>query len=182
MSEQRILIARFTETDAARRAVERLNEEDYPLDRLSLLGHAGAPGDDPLGIYYHSAGERARGWGAMGAFWGGIWGLLTGAAGMFLVPGLGPIIAAGPIVESLVGGAGGAVAGGGIMAGAGALTHLSHALRHSGVPEEEVDRLHDAIERGEYVVLMRCDGDECERYRGLVATTGPAELAIYPYR
>lgn len=182
MAEERILIARFANPEGARKAVERLNDEDYPLDRLSLLGHAGAPGDDPLGIYYHSAGEQARGWGKMGAFWGAIWGLLTGAAGMFLVPGLGPIVAAGPIVESLVGAAGGAVAAGGAMAGAGALTHLAHALRHTGVPDAEIDRLHEAIEHGEYVLLMRCTGDECERCRRPVETAYPEEVAVYPFR
>ncbi len=46
-------------------------------------------GDDPLGIYYTGVGDRMKGWGALGAFCGALWGLLAGAAGMFVIPGLG---------------------------------------------------------------------------------------------
>jgi hypothetical protein len=36
-------------------------------------------------------------WGKQGAFWGGLWGMLFGAA-FFAIPGLGPILVAGPLV------------------------------------------------------------------------------------
>ena len=100
---ERLLIALFDQESSAEKAVGTLVERDFPMDMLSVLGKGNASGDDPLGLYYPGVGERMKGWGAMGAFWGGLWGLLAGAAGMFFIPGLGPILAAGPIVEALAG-------------------------------------------------------------------------------
>jgi hypothetical protein len=58
-------------------------------------------------------------WGKLGAFWGGVWGLLFGSA-MFLIPGVGPLLVAGPLVGWIVGALEGAVVVGGLSAmGAG---------------------------------------------------------------
>ncbi len=180
-ADERVMIARFAEPDRAREAVEALIERDYPMDMISVLGRPAAVGDDPLGIYYHTSGERIRGWGKLGAFWGGIWGLLAGAAGLFVVPGLGAVAAAGPVVDALAGAAAGAAGGGGVMAGAGALSHLTTAMHRSGVAEEELERLHTAIENGEYVLMLRCRHDECDRYRPLVTQAGADEVLDHPY-
>ncbi|SCZ57111.1 hypothetical protein [Thiohalomonas denitrificans] len=185
MSEQeaaeRVLIARFAEPDRASGAVEALIEHDYPMDMISMLGRPAAVGDDPLGIYYRTSGERMRGWGKLGAFWGGIWGLLAGAAGLFVVPGLGFIAAAGPVVDALAGAAAGAAGGGGAMAGAGAVSHLATAMRSAGVPEQELDRLHTAIENGEYVLMLRCRRAECERYRPVLEEACVDEVYEHPF-
>ena len=103
-TRERLLIGVFSQENAARTALDRLNEQGFPLDLVSLLGRGSSSGDDALGIYYPRVGQRMRGWGAMGAFWGGLWGLIGGAAGMFLAPGLGPVLAAGPVVEAMRGG------------------------------------------------------------------------------
>ncbi len=89
-------------------------DQNYQMDLISVLGRIHAVGDDPLGIYNLNVGERMKAWGEYGAFWGGLWGMLAGAAGFFIIPGVGPIAAAGYIVEAL---AGGAVIGAGSMAG-----------------------------------------------------------------
>ncbi|WP_303906239.1 hypothetical protein [Thiohalomonas denitrificans] len=186
MSEQkaaaeRVIIARFADPDRASEAVEALIEHDYPMDMISMLGRPAAVGDDPLGIYYRTSGERMRGWGKLGAFWGGIWGLLAGAACLFVVPGLGFIAAAGPVVDALAGAAAGAAGGGGVMAGAGAVSHLATAMRNAGVPDQELDRLHTAIEHGEYVLMLRCRRNECERYSPAMKGAGADEVLEHPF-
>jgi hypothetical protein len=40
-------------------------------------------------------------WGKSGAFWGGLWGMLSGSA-LFVIPGIGPLLAAGPLVAWIV--------------------------------------------------------------------------------
>jgi len=105
---RQVIMAFFQDETLAESGLEALIEQDIPMDRVSMLWRASSSGDDPLGVYYGNVGERMKGWGKMGAFWGGLWGLLTGAAGMFLVPDIGPILAAGPMVEALAGAAGGA--------------------------------------------------------------------------
>src|SRR5271170_1820008 len=63
--------------------------------------------------------DRMKYWGKTGAFWGGFWGLLFGSA-FFAIPGIGPVLVAGPLVAWIVGGLEGAALVGGLSAiGAG---------------------------------------------------------------
>ena len=68
------------------------------VGREGAEGKAESSGDDVLGIYYKDAGERIKAWATHGAAWGGLWGLLTAAAGLFVIPGLGTLMLLGPIV------------------------------------------------------------------------------------
>lgn len=59
MQTDRQLVLGFFESDMrARNVLEKLAEADYPLDQISLLGQASSSGDDPLGVYYPSTGDR----------------------------------------------------------------------------------------------------------------------------
>jgi hypothetical protein len=178
---QHILVGLFEDGKSAEHAIQQLIERDYPMDQISMLGRPHGIGDDPLGVYYHTVGERMKGWGKLGAFWGGLWGLLAGAAGMFVLPGLGPVLAAGPVVEALASAAAGAAAGGGAMAAGGAVSQLAVALRTSGIPEEKLDELHRAIEEGHYLLLMRCRKDECPDFRHALSSTHPREVDDFPF-
>ena len=121
-----LVVGVYANEARAQQLVEKLIHEDYPMDRISLLSRAGGSGDDMLGVTYHDTGDRMKAWGKHGAFWGAIWGLLAGASGMFVLPGLGPLLVAGPIVEALGAAfAGAAVAGGNNSARAGPTRGLS---------------------------------------------------------
>lgn len=179
--KRRLIVAVLRDQKRAQQLVEELNEQDFPMDSLSVLGRAGSSGDDLLGISYNSVGDKMKSWGSMGAFWGGLWGLLSGAAGMFLVPGLGPIVAAGPIVEAIAGAIGGAAVAGGTMAGAAALSEVAVAIHQLGVPEEELHHLHEAIVQGHYVVILRCATDEAAYCHSLLARHGDEDVTEFPY-
>jgi len=179
--KRRIIIAVLRDKQRAQQVVEELNEQDFPMDSISMLGRASASGDDLLGISYSSVGERMKSWGKMGAFWGGLWGLLTGAVGMFILPGLGAIVAAGPVVEAIAGAISGAAVAGGVMAGAAALSELAVAIHQVGVPTEKLHRLHEAIKQGYYVVILRCATDETEHWRKLLSRRGDGEVDDFPY-
>jgi hypothetical protein len=178
----RALLALFHSEASAARAVRQLIEREFPMDMISLLGRAHGTGDDPLGLYYTTSGERVKGWGRMGAFWGGLLGLFSGAAGLFFIPGIGPLFAAGPIVEAIAGAAAGAGIGGGVMAGAAALSHLAVGMRRIGIPEDQLKVAHQAIEQGGYVVLLRVGTTEAARWRGVLTTLGADELMEFPFR
>jgi len=145
-------------------AVEKLIEKDFPADRISLLHKSGGLGDDMLGLAYSNSGERVKVWGEYGAFWGALWGLLAGASGMFVLPGIGTLLAAGPIVEALGGVIAGATLAGGTMAGAAAMTELASALHTIGVPEAELATIHSAIEQGRFVVILHCAPEQADQY------------------
>jgi len=179
--KRRLIVAVLRNKQRAQQLVEELNKRDFPLDQLSMLGRAGSSGDDLLGISYQSVGHKMKSWGAMGAFWGGLWGLLSGGAGMFLLPGLGAIVAAGPIVEAIAGAISGAALAGGTMAGAAALSEITVAIHQLGVPEEKLHDLHQAIEEGHYVLILRCSTEEAENWHRLLAWHDDAEVDEFPY-
>jgi uncharacterized membrane protein len=179
--KNRVLIAIYANEEKADDVVKTLIDKGFQMDLISMLGKMHAIGDDTLGIYKLNAGERMMAWGKQGAFWGGLWGALAGAAGLFVVPGIGAVAAAGFIVETIVGGLGGAVAGAGTMAGAAALSQLSVALHRSGIPDEKIHALHEAIEHGKYVLMLREAESEIEQWGDILAAGKPVSIDNLPY-
>ena len=178
-TKMHVRAAFYADVTAAERVLTQLMQRDFPMDRVSLLGRASASGDDPLGIHYAGVGERMRGWGTLGALWGGIWGLLTGAAGLFLLPGIGPIVAAGPLVHALTG----AAAGGAVMAGAGAAAQLTVVIHRMGIPDARVDEMQQRIERGEALVMLILPQEKVEPWRPMLTAPDAQPLALWelPY-
>jgi uncharacterized protein (TIGR02271 family) len=100
-----------------------------------------------------NAGKGAVAGGALG----GAAGLIAGLAGL-AIPGIGPIIAAGPIAAALAGAGIGAVAGGLI----GSLTRL-------GIPEEQARNYAEAVRRGGALVTVRAEDDMAERVADIMS-------------
>src|SRR5664279_1129885 len=128
----------FDDPDNARALVEEMIKHDFPMDQISILHRAGGQGDDFLGIVYSNEKERFKVWGEQGALWGSLGGLLAGAAGLLLLPGIGPVLIAGPLIDAIAG----AAVGAGLMTAGAAATHLTIALRRVGIPEEKLEILH----------------------------------------
>ena len=66
------------------------------MKRLSIVGKDYHSEEHVFG--YYNAGDRMKVWGKLGAFWGGFWGLNVWV-GLFLIPGIGPIMVFGPLVS-----------------------------------------------------------------------------------
>lgn len=166
----------FSNPEKAYAVVEEMNNHDFPMDQVSILYKAGGMGDDFLGIAYTNEAQRFKTWGAGGAIWGSLCGLLAGAAGMLLLPGIGPVFVAGPLLEAIVGGAVGA----GLMTTGAALTHLTIALRRLHIPEEKLDVLHQAIMDGKTVMLVHCGNDDPVFWKQRLAWTGADPVFTLP--
>jgi len=178
-----LLIGVFDREQQAERLVERLIEDEFPPDRISVLHKSGGMGDDMLGISFDSTGEKVRTWTEQGALWGGLLGLLAGASGLFVLPGLGTLLAAGPIVELIGGAVAGTLLGSGAMAGAAALSGLATALHHIGLPEERLRELHRWIEEGKVVVILHLDPDgDPEQYLTRLKWAGADPVIELPVR
>src|SRR5580693_5584182 len=101
MSEiQNSVVAIYPTHTDAEGAVKELQRSGFNLKKLSIVGKDYHTEEQVVG--YYNAGDRMKYWGKMGAFWGGFWGLLLGSA-FFAIPGLGPILVAGPLVAWIVG-------------------------------------------------------------------------------
>ena len=170
----------FDTEDKATRVIEKLIEEEFPADRLSLLRKTGGMGDDMLGLAYTNTAERVKAWGEQGAIWGALWGLLAGATGLFVLPGIGPLLAAGPVVEALGGAIAGAAVAGGSMAGAAALSQLASALHRIGIPEADIELIHRAIESGHYVIILHCEPDQADHCAMRLGWAGADPVTILP--
>jgi len=166
----------FDNTDDANTVVEEMIQHDFPMDQLSILHKAGGQGDDFLGIAYHDEKERFKVWGTQGALWGSLAGLVAGAAGMFLLPGVGPILIAGPLIDAITG----AAIGAGLMTAGVTATHLGIAFQRIGIPESKLETLHQAIMDGKVVLLMHCGNDDPKLWRQRLNWTGADDVFIMP--
>src|ERR1700724_1425742 len=103
---------------------------------------------------------------AAGGAVGGTLGLLAGI-GALAIPGLGPFIAAGPIMGALAGvGVGGAVGG------------LVGALVGMGIPEYEAKRYEGRVEDGGVLLSVHCDtSEEISRAKDLLKQTGAEDIS-----
>src|SRR5271165_7512269 len=117
ISEKNSVVAIFDSHERAEDAVRELQKAGFDMKKLSIVGKDYHTEENVVG--YYNAGDRMKYWGKMGAFWGGVWGLLFGAA-FFFVPGIGPVLVAGPVAAWIIAALEGAVVVGGLSAiGAG---------------------------------------------------------------
>ncbi len=176
---ENIIGAVFENPDHAHAVVEDMIKHNFPMDQVSILHKAGGQGDDFLGIAYTSEKQRFKVWGAQGALWGSLGGLLAGAAGMLLLPGIGPVLIAGPLMDVMAGIAG-AVVGAGLMTTGAVATHLTIAMRRLGIPEDELNVLHQAIMDGKTVLLMHCGYDDPEVWHKRMTWEGAEPVFVMP--
>jgi hypothetical protein len=112
------------------------------------------------------APEGATTGAATGAVAGGTLGLLAGI-GALAIPGLGPFIAAGPIMGALAGAGTGGVVGG-----------LIGALVGMGIPEYEAKRYEGMVKQGKVLLSVHCDNsDWVKKAKDLLEQTGGEEIA-----
>jgi hypothetical protein len=117
MSEDNAVVGVFETHTTAEETIKELQKSGFDVKQLSILGKDFHTEEQVVG--YYNTGDRVKYWGGLGAFWGAIWGLLVGTA-FFFVPGVGPVLVAGPVVAWIVAALEGAVVVGGLSAiGAG---------------------------------------------------------------
>jgi hypothetical protein len=150
----------------AERSVDDLMAAGFSSDDISVL----LPDSQGTKAFAHEKNTKApegttAGVTTGGAI-GGALGLLAGI-GMLAIPGVGPFIAAGPIMSALAGiGAGGAVGG------------LIGALVGMGIPEYEAKRFEGRIKDGGVLLSVHCDtSDEVARAEDLLKQTGAQDIA-----
>ena len=149
----------FDTHTAAEDAIRSLGQAGFDMHKLSLVGKGYHSEEKPMGFY--TAGDRIKSWGGAGAFWGGIWGMLLAPA-VFLLPGLGLVGMAGPIVATLVGALEGAVLVGGLSA-------LGAALTQIGVPKDQVIKYEAALKVDKYLLVVHGSAEDQEKARSVLA-------------
>jgi hypothetical protein len=139
------------------------------MKKMSIVGKDYHTDEHVVG--YYNTGDRMKYWGKMGAFWGGIWGMLFGAA-FFVIPGLGPILVAGPLVAWIIGALEGAVVVGGLSA-------LGAGLYSIGIPKNSVVKYESALKSDKFLLLAHGTASEVAKARDIIQTTRPVEVNVH---
>lgn len=135
----------FSSRQEAEQAVETLHEEGFTEDEISLVARDEGEGDSG------SDGGQMAGGGmddiSDGAAWGGgigaVGGLMAGA-GALAIPGIGPILAIGPLASALTGAVAGGIGGG---------------LIDMGIPEERGQQFEEDVKQGRVLCIVESDGN-----------------------
>jgi hypothetical protein len=151
---------------AVERAVDALRAGGFSNSDISALFPENSGTRDFATEKHTKAPEGATTGAGTGALLGGGLGWLAGI-GALAIPGLGPFIAAGPIMAALAGaGVGGAVGG------------LTGALIGMGIPEYEAKRYEGRVKDGGILVSVHSDSsEETKRAKQLLEATGAEDIS-----
>src|SRR5947209_19072996 len=156
----------YTNRDTVERAADTIVNSGFTAADISVLLPENL-GSKPIRTEKSTKAPEGAATGAgSGAILGGTLGLLAGI-GALAIPGLGPFIAAGPILAALAGaGAGGAVGG------------LIGALVGMGIPEYEAKRYEGMVKDGGILMSVHCDNsDWVKRAKDILDRTGAADIS-----
>jgi len=151
---------------AVEEGVEQFRRAGFRSTDISVLFPDNQGTKDFAHEKHTKAPEGATTGGVAGGIAGGVLGWLTGV-GLIAIPGLGPFLAAGPIVAALAGA--GAV---------GALGGIVGALAGMGIPEYEAKRFEGRIREGGVLCSVHCDNsDWVKRARQIMIDTGAQDIS-----
>lgn len=169
MSEHNSVVAVYGTHAGAEDAVKELQRAGIDMHSLSIVGKNTHTDEHVTG--YYNTGDRMKYWGKTGAFWGGFWGLLFGSA-LFVIPGIGPILVAGPLVAWIVGALEGAVLVGGLSA-------IGAGLYSIGIPKDSVIQYELALKTDKYLLLVNGKPSDVEKARSIIQRTKPISLDLH---
>jgi hypothetical protein len=169
VTNQNAVVAIYGTHVEAEEAVKKLQQGGIDMKALSIIGKDTHTDEHAVG--YYNTGDRMKYWGKTGAFWGGFWGLLFGSA-FFVIPGIGPLLVAGPLVAWIVGALEGAVVVGGLSAvGAG--------LYGIGIPKDSVVQYEMDLKTDKFLLMVHGSATEVEKARGIVERTQPIRVNLH---
>ena len=163
MIKNNTVVAIYKSHAEAETAVKELQQSGFDMKKLSIVGRDYHTDEHVVG--YYNVGDRMKVWGKTGAFWGGLWGLLFGSA-FFWIPGLGPLLVAGPLVSWIVGALEGAVVVGGLSA-------IGAGLYGLGIPKDSMLRYETALKTGKFVLIAHGSPEETARAQEVICRTNP---------
>ena len=156
----------YSNRTGVERAVDRLKADGFRNTDISVLFPQNSGTKDFAHEKETKAPEGATVGAGGGAVLGGALGWLAGI-GALAIPGLGPFIAAGPIMAALAGaGVGGAVGG------------VAGALVGMGIPEYEAKRYEGRVKDGGILLSVHCDDSAwTKKAKEILEATGAEDVS-----
>jgi uncharacterized membrane protein len=166
MADTNAAVAVYDNHSEAEHAVKELQKSGFDMKKLSVVGKDYHTNEQAVG--YYNAGDRMKYWGKQGAFWGGFWGLLFGAA-FFWVPAIGPVLVGGPLAAWIIAALEDAVVVGGLSA-------IGAGLYSIGIPKDSIVTYDTAIKAGQYLVVAHGTSAEAVKAREILSALKPTDL------
>jgi len=166
MTQNNAVVGVYNSHTDAEASIKELQRSGFNMKKLSIVGKDYHTEEHVVG--YYNTGDRMKVWGKLGAFWGGLWGMLFGSA-LFIIPGIGPLVVFGPLVGWIVGALEGAVVMGGLSA-------LGAALYGIGIPKDSIMKYETALKSDKFLVIAHGTADEVAKAKSILKTTGAAEI------
>jgi uncharacterized membrane protein len=156
----------YSTREQVEECIQALRNRNFRVEDISILFPENEGSKDFAHVKATKAPEGASAGSASGAVLGGVFGWLAGI-GAIAIPGVGPFIAAGPIMAALAGvGVGGTV---GALAG---------SLVGMGIPEYEAKRFEGRIRKGGYLLSVHCDdGEWIAKAKDILFDTGAEDIS-----
>lgn len=155
----------FDSHDRARAAIEALHDEGFSEDEVSVVAkdRQGSGEEDQDGAMDMIGGDNITDGAAWGSGIGALGGFLAGL-GALAIPGLGPIVAAGPLAAALSGAVAGGIAGG---------------LIDLGIPDQESRRFEQDVKEGRIVAVVETERENVDRAKAVLERHGADEVKTY---
>ena len=166
MHDQAVAVAVHDSHALAEQSIQKLRDSGFDMKVVSILGRETAAPEDAAG--FHGAADRVRFSAELGVFWGGLLGALLSPA-RFLLPGLGSVLALGPVATVIADALEGAIVAGGAGALAGALGSI-------GIPHASSQRYEDEIKAGKFLVMVRGTPEQAARAHEILDQGGTSEI------
>jgi uncharacterized membrane protein len=163
------VVAIYDTHEQAEHAVKELQQAGVDMKSLSIAARDTHTDEHVVG--YYNAGDRMKYWGKVGAFWGGFWGLLFGSA-LFAIPGIGPILVAGPLVAWIVAGLEGAAVVGGVSAVGAGLVSI-------GIPKDSVLKYDVALKTDKFLLVVHGTAEDVNKAKDIIAGTENSSYAVH---
>jgi hypothetical protein len=166
MAKNKSVFGIYSSRSGVENAVTTLRDVDFQQADVSVLLPENLGNREIATQKNTKAPEGATTGAGSGAVIGGTLGWLVGI-GALAIPGLGPFIAAGPIMAALAGaGVGGAVGG------------VTGALVGMGIPEFEAKRYEGRLQKGGILISVHCDtSEEVKRAKDILQRTGAEDIS-----
>ena len=169
MSEQSSVVGVYATLATAESAVKKLDQGKFPIQQVSVV--AKDIQDEKKVHGYVTACDVSKAGAKTGAWMGGLFGVLVGAAFIW-VPGVGPAIVAGSLATALLGGVEGALAGsamGGILSG----------LSAWGISKQQILKYEETVKAGSYLLVAHGSPEQVAQAQSLLQGTGATELNVH---
>ncbi|HHY62282.1 MAG TPA: hypothetical protein PLK04_05935 [Bacillota bacterium] len=158
------VIGTFASRDAAEFCIRELRNSGFDYNRISLVAReSGKGGEQQGGGPTMAGGDTALEGTATGGAIGGMAGLLAGL-GALAIPGIGPIVAAGPIAATLTGAVGGGLVGG---------------LVDMGIPSERGEFYEGKVKAGRILAVVDAGSDKVNDAARIMREYGASDVETH---